>query len=96
MHFQNGNTISVKEIEKIWKKWKKLNRNKISLKDIIKTKIKEAFKRLSIKELQKFFKKGLACNHESCFDPIQPFFYLLEPPQDPNPDEINVKTAFQS
>ena len=57
MHFQNGNTISVKEIEKIWKKWKKLIRNKISLKDIIKTEIKEAFTKLSIKVLQKLKKK---------------------------------------
>ena len=57
MHFQNGNKISVKEIEKIWKKWKKLNRNKISLKDIIKTEIKEAFTKLSIKELQKLKKQ---------------------------------------
>ena len=80
MHFQNGNTISVKEIEKIWKKWKKLNRNKISLKDIIKTEIKEAFTKLSIKELQKLKKNTLDCNHESWFDPIQPFFYPLEPP----------------
>ena len=57
MHFQNGNKISVKEIEKIWLKWKKLNRNKISLKDIIKTEIKEAFTKLSIKELQKLKKQ---------------------------------------
>ena len=89
--------MSLKEIEKNWKKWQKLKRIKISLKDIIKTEIKEAFKKLSLKELQKFKKKALARNHEPCFDPVQPFFYLLEPPQVPNPDKmpkLNVKTAF--
>ena len=71
-----------------------LKRNKISLKDVIKTEIKEAFKKLSIKELQKFFlKKALTRNHESCFDPA----CLLDPREVPNPDKmpkLNVKTAF--